>query len=522
MRSDLFFIPLEVAGIPVFGFGLLLAVWVAGSLGLLIWLCRRQGFNADTWSYVPLLALVGAVVGWLLPVLCQPRGLPIRGWGTMVVVATVASTALAMWRARRSGFDGELILSLVFWLFLPGIVGARSFYVIEYWPEQYWPTYERHGFAALLGEIANMAEGGMVVYGAVVGGVLGLLAFVRRYRLPLLVICDLIAPCLMLGLAIGRTGCLLNGCCFGGICDLPWAVTFPFSGPSHVHQVQHGQTFVHGLKIGGRPGALPVIAEVEPGSSAQRHGLKRGQQIEQINGIPTDVIGDKARYARWTLLGAHDLRVLLRRLDGRYTWWTLEDLPLARPLHRFEQGRLVLYGLRIDGEGKDRPLIAEVKRGSPAAREGLQPGEQIVGVNGRPARTIQDVDSLLSEHRQAPWLAVKTVGADAVQWTIRYPLPRSAAVHPTQIYSSINALLLCLLLLAYDPFRRRDGALFALMISLYPITRFLLEIIRTDESAVFGTTLSISQNVSIGLLACAAGLWFYVLRQPARPLHCSA
>jgi phosphatidylglycerol:prolipoprotein diacylglycerol transferase len=42
----------------------------------------------------------------------------------------------------------------------------------------------------------------------------------------------------------------------------------------------------------------------------------------------------------------------------------------------------------------------------------------------------------------------------------------------------------------------------------------LLEIIRTDEQAVFGTGLSISQNISIGLFACGMALWWYLSRQP--------
>ncbi len=92
------------------------------------------------------------------------------------------------------------------------------------------------------------------------------------------------------------------------------------------------------------------------------------------------------------------------------------------------------------------------------------------------------------------------------------PPPRSLPVQPTQIYSTIDALLLCLLLLAYAPFRRRDGELFALMMSIYPVTRFLIESLRSDEAAVFGTGMSISQNVSLLLLVCAAAL--VVLHSP--------
>ncbi|MCX6601921.1 MAG: prolipoprotein diacylglyceryl transferase, partial [bacterium] len=58
------------------------------------------------------------------------------------------------------------------------------------------------------------------------------------------------------------------------------------------------------------------------------------------------------------------------------------------------------------------------------------------------------------------------------------------------------------------------GEVFALLMSIYPITRFLIEGLRNDEAAIYGTGLSISQNVSIVLLLCAAALWFYILRQP--------
>ena len=91
---------------------------------------------------------------------------------------------------------------------------------------------------------------------------------------------------------------------------------------------------------------------------------------------------------------------------------------------------------------------------------------------------------------------------------------RSLPVHPTQLYSAVNAFFLFFLLLALEPFCRHEGMLFAMMLTIYPITRFLLEIIRTDESAVFGTGLSISQNVSLLLLASVAVLWYFVLKRP--------
>ena len=111
-------------------------------------------------------------------------------------------------------------------------------------------------------------------------------------------------------------------------------------------------------------------------------------------------------------------------------------------------------------------------------------------------------------------LHIERQGQPAVTVPAIAPPSRTLPVHPTQIYSMIDALLLCLLLLAYDPFRRRDGELFALMLTVYPVTRFLIESLRTDESAVFGTGLSIAQNISLLLLVLALGLWIYISRRP--------
>ena len=69
---------------------------------------------------------------------------------------------------------------------------------------------------------------------------------------------------------------------------------------------------------------------------------------------------------------------------------------------------------------------------------------------------------------------------------------------------------------AYYPFRLRDGVLTALVLTIHPISRFLIEIIRIDESAVLHTQMSIAQNISLALLAVAALLWAYILWAPAR------
>ena len=139
MLQTLFYIPTEIAGVPLFGFGLLLAVWAVFSVAWLAWLGWRQGFNSDTLGYLPLLLVIGAAIGWLLPALSEPAGLPIRSYGVMLLIAIVSSTLLAVRRGRSMGIHPDQVLALIFWMFVPGIVGARAFYVIEYWPSwQRW------------------------------------------------------------------------------------------------------------------------------------------------------------------------------------------------------------------------------------------------------------------------------------------------------------------------------------------------------------------------------------------------
>src|SRR5262245_60556256 len=89
MRSTLFQIPREVLGLPLFGFGLLLAVWAAVCairLGVLIY---RRGWSTEVWNELPVMLLLGAVIGWVLPGLSDSYGLPIRGYGVMVFFGVV-------------------------------------------------------------------------------------------------------------------------------------------------------------------------------------------------------------------------------------------------------------------------------------------------------------------------------------------------------------------------------------------------------------------------------------------------
>jgi prolipoprotein diacylglyceryltransferase len=518
MLQTLFYIPAELYGLPMFGFGLLLAVWaVVGSLWM-TWLVLRRGFNADARSYAQVLAVLGVAIAFVLPALCEPRGLPIRGYGMMMLLAVLSGMGLAVYRARRVGVDPDMIFALAFWMIIPGIIGARAVYVTEYW-SQYSRELDK-GVPALIFAVVNVAAGGLVVYGSFVGGMLGLGLFWLRHRIPLLATADLIAPSLLLGLALGRVGCLLNGCCYGDTCDyLPWTVRFPWNSPVHEHQVAEGKTDLAGLKFYDKKGHAPMIESVVSGSPAAEAGLAQDNEVFEINGIKVT----SAQQAREVALGIDRLEITLR--DGFWLYllqtlgidrldWSVADPPQSQV---DRAGPLKIYGMEVVANERQEPVVSHVRAGSPEAAAGIRPGRRITRVSGVRVRTLAQLRGLLDEHRTRAWLMVAVKGqSEPFCVYVNRPLPRSRPVHPTQLYSTIDALILCFLLLAYDRFRRRDGALLALILTVYPITRFLIEGIRTDEAHIWGTPFTISQNISLALLPLAIGLWVYILRRPPK------
>jgi phosphatidylglycerol:prolipoprotein diacylglycerol transferase len=535
-------IPNQPGGIPIFGFGLLLAVWAVGSALFLARLVYKQGFNEDTRGYLPLLLLMGAAIWFLLPRLEKPEGLPIPGYGVMLLLAVSSAVALAAYRARRLGRDVEMILALALWAFIPGLLGARVFYVVQKWPLDFQPVYQREGFWGVAGAAVNVAGGGLVVYGAVIGGVLGTLAFIHRYKLPGLAMFDLLIPSLMLGMGIGRLGCLMNGCCFGSVCSLPWAVTFPPGSPPHFYQFQHGQLALQGIRIYAQPDSLAWIAGVEPGSAAAKAGLAdRLRELGGANGKPEDplrlwidAIGDyrvdSVQDVYHEILAAWkpDASISLRLAEGRLVTLAADNGAAAAAPQRVPEATSsagaeaaeggASLGVRFSGPGNGRPIIAAVTPGSPAARQGLKAGQEVFAVNNVRVRTIDGAGKELTELVQ-PGVSLDLIMVEkgkrlTTTFAAAPVTPRSAPVHPSQVYDAINGLILCGFLLVYAPFRRRDGEVLALALTLYPITRFLIERIRTDEPPIFGTGMTISQNVSLIFLVSAVALWAVILLKP--------
>ena len=449
MHQTLFYIPTHWGSFPIFGAGLLLVLWILGSM-LAFLVEYRQTKRWDSLKvYVPMALVIGVVIGWILPNVVKPSGLPIQSYGAMMLLGVLSGIGVAIWRAKKRGLKADVIYSLALWMCIPGLIGARIFFCIEYWDQ-----LQEETFAQTVRNLLDFTSGGLVVYGAVFGALLGILCFfattrIDGKRLRLLPLLDIVAPAMVLGLAFGRIGCFLNGCCFGGVCDaqqIPWAVTFPAGSPPFMQQVEDGQIdltnqYLQGiiLKEGFHTGkngkTMPVLVvdKVKPGSQAKLSGIKPGQFIIAINGMS------------------------LYNNDGSKV-----SLSLAQ------------YQLTVDARFQGSVKI-----------------------------------NRFSE----PPVTWKYNGSDEI---------RSLPVHPTQLYSSLNALILFFLTLLFGRFTTRNGAVFAFLFTLYPISRWILEYIRIDETSFMGTGMSISQNVSILVLAAVIGLWIYIIKYGDNDPSCLA
>jgi phosphatidylglycerol:prolipoprotein diacylglycerol transferase len=246
--------------------------------------------------------------------------LPIYGFGTMLVIALFLCTWLAGRRAKKEGIAKEIIQDLAFWIVIGGIVGARVVFMIQYF-EQSRPQYvDAHNVVQWNRVILHFFyfwEGGLVWYGGLLGGVagyaLGYRFVLRKHNISTWKIADIIAPSLALGLALGRVGCLLNGCCYGNIApaDAP-AIHFPihsFAGRigDKGGPVSEGIQAVAGFTVTRQSADDPTrspatVGAVDASSDAARAGLQPGDVIIQAD---DQKISDYAELSTYLLIPDH-------------------------------------------------------------------------------------------------------------------------------------------------------------------------------------------------------------------------
>lgn len=144
----------------------------------------------------------------------------------LIVIGALAAIILACREECRAGLPKDTVIDLALFLLPGGIIGARLYYVIFSWPQF------RHDLLSVL----RIWEGGLAIYGGIIGGLLVLILFCRKRRLSALTLCDIIAPGLVLAQALGRWGNWFNIEAYGmtitdpALCSFPFAVQVPEDG----------------------------------------------------------------------------------------------------------------------------------------------------------------------------------------------------------------------------------------------------------------------------------------------------
>src|SRR5438067_8145299 len=159
---------------------------------------------------------MGATLGPVQPEI-HSGPLTLQSFGICFAVGFIACGAVAARRLPEIGKPRDWAYESSFASLVGGLVGARIDYVIENW------STAKHD---LLGSL--FSGSGLVWYGGVIGGTLGVVLWAHRRHFLGLALLDYAAPLLALGYAIGRIGCQVSGDGdYGTASSLPWAMGYP-------------------------------------------------------------------------------------------------------------------------------------------------------------------------------------------------------------------------------------------------------------------------------------------------------
>ena len=395
--------------------------------------------------------------------------LRIYGYGLMLVLGFLLSILIGQRLARRAGESPDVLANCGILALIAGVAGARAAYVAENWSTEF------AGRGNILAEVANISSGGLIYYGGVAMATVAVLIYLHRMKLPIRRYLDILAPCLMIGLAFGRAGCLLNGCCQGARCDEHWplATTFPmFSKP-----------------------LVNLNADAGGFSPESGHSPTYVQQVMNMEITP-----DARLYSTTGMLTPGRMH---GKLDS-------DQLVMAFANEKTVSEK---FGELAGGDrmiSLSEWLTAAIDENS-LLTESDQWGDAVAfDVSGDGLLSLREMQGYLNDKRNR---VMRQFGGDRDQANAYlqadlFALASSArtlAVKPAQLLGLINALLLAVLLTGFYRLRRREGRVFAMLMIIYPITRFILEDIRADERAQWFFT----HNQYTSLVMIFAGVVFW-------------
>jgi phosphatidylglycerol:prolipoprotein diacylglycerol transferase len=142
-------------------------------------------------------------------------------YGIIIMVGVLAAVWMSLKEVERKKYKTDYIWDMVPWLIIGGVIGARLWHVLT--PSKSMGVGAEYYFTHPI-EILRIRQGGLGIPGAIIGGVVALIIYTRKYKLNFFIWADMIVPGLALAQAIGRWGNFINQELYGSPTDLPWAI----------------------------------------------------------------------------------------------------------------------------------------------------------------------------------------------------------------------------------------------------------------------------------------------------------
>jgi phosphatidylglycerol:prolipoprotein diacylglycerol transferase len=158
------------------------------------------------------------------PILFSLGPISVHWYGILIVTGILLGSQVAGYLAKQYGRDPEAIWDMLMIVVILAIVGARVYHVFSQ-PESGllgWQYYKENPI-----EVFFIWNGGLGIYGALIGGAVGVAIYAHFHQLRLLRWLDFIAPGAAIGQSIGRWGNYMNRELYGPPTTLPWGLEIP-------------------------------------------------------------------------------------------------------------------------------------------------------------------------------------------------------------------------------------------------------------------------------------------------------
>jgi phosphatidylglycerol---prolipoprotein diacylglyceryl transferase len=418
-----------------------------------------------------------------------PGGFSVKTYGFFMMVGFLSGVWMAMRRATRVKADPDIVLDISLLCLIFGIGGARLFYVIHYWKSQFADAPNP------LFAVIDITSGGLEFLGGFLGAVIATIihAWWKKYSIRLYL--DIMAPSAMWGLGIGRLGCYFNGCCFGVL-----AVSGNPNAPALAHSHDRAATVRERSEgIASIDETAAILSAGQDIESSARTLSVRNQNQSPRTTIPWAVqfpYGSPAHVRHWEQRYVTVPAELVSTSRELLQPFLVPEFQIFMPVEKRQALMLKVLELETAIKAAKDPEGAEVKN----LRRELDSARKKANAELDSLVRAQNFPSRVNPQRQTSVSELERLARNS--WSL--------PVHPAQIYATVGALLLSLLLGMVFYRRKRHGMVIGLVLLLYPIQRTLEEIIRADNPQdVAGLTVSQSISVALFLLGIAYLLVLY-------------